>query len=305
MKLVTYENAGKMVPGLLLEDEVADTCTVAEIAGWSASDLAVLRSNRDVLGHGVAKIKELFQVAQENLPRLRNSGATTPVSETRLGPPISDPEKIICIGLNYHDHAEELGIAPPEAPIFFAKYANSLAGPSDDILPPAHTEKVDYEAELAVVIGRRGRCIPEDEALDYVAGAMVLNDVSARDLQMANQLWTGGKAIDTFAPCGPALVLGAEMGDLQNLRVQTRVNGDLLQDGTTAKLIFSVAEIIVFLSRIMTLEVGDIIATGTPAGVAAAHTPPRFLKEGDLVEISIEGLGSLHNRVGPAWGASG
>ncbi|MBS9717837.1 fumarylacetoacetate hydrolase family protein [Pseudohalocynthiibacter aestuariivivens] len=303
MKLVTYENAGQMVPGLLLEGEVADTRAVAEMAGWLAIDVAALRSNRDVLGYGMAKINELTSVAQENLSQLRKSGAAFAVSSTRFGPPVPDPEKIICIGLNYHDHAEELGIAPPDAPIFFAKYANSLAGPADDILPPAHTDKLDYEAELAVVIGRRGRSISKDEALDYVAGAMVLNDVSARDLQMANQLWTGGKAIDTFAPCGPALVLGEAMGDLQNLGVQTRVNGDLLQDGTTAKLIFSVAEIIAFLSRIMTLEVGDIIATGTPAGVAAAHTPPRFLKEGDVVETCVEGVGCLRNTVGPAWGA--
>jgi 2-keto-4-pentenoate hydratase/2-oxohepta-3-ene-1,7-dioic acid hydratase in catechol pathway len=184
--------------------------------------------------------------------------------------------------------------------MFFAKYANSLAGPTDTIVPPRDTAKVDYEAELAVVIGKPGRYIDAADALEHVAGAMALNDVSARDLQLANPLWTGGKAIDTFAPCGPALVTLEEIPDLQALSVQTRIGDTLLQDGTTAAMIFPVRELVAFLSRIMTLVPGDIIATGTPAGVAMAHKPPRFLQTGDVVEVSVGGFGTLRNPVGPA-----
>jgi 2-keto-4-pentenoate hydratase/2-oxohepta-3-ene-1,7-dioic acid hydratase in catechol pathway len=173
-----------------------------------------------------------------------------------------------------------------------------LIGPTAPILPPATTTKVDYEAELAVVIGRRGRDIPRAAAADHVAGAMAFNDVSARDLQMADQLWTRGKAIDTFAPCGPTLVTLDELGDLGALGLRTRVNGVLVQDGNTASMIFGVAETISFLSQIMTLEVGDIIATGTPAGVGASRTPPLFLDLGDVVEVEVDGIGTLRNPVG-------
>jgi acylpyruvate hydrolase len=159
------------------------------------------------------------------------------------------------------------------------------------------SEKIDYEAELAVVIGTRGRNIDAAHALEHVAGAMAFNDVSARDLQLANPLWTGGKAIDTFGPCGPALVLLDEIEDLQMLAVRTRVNGETVQDGTTASMIFPVAETIAFLSRIMTLEPGDIIATGTPAGVGNARRPQLFLHPGDTVETEIEGIGTLRNRI--------
>jgi acylpyruvate hydrolase len=210
---------------------------------------------------------------------------------------VPDPPKIVCLGLNYRDHAAETGLQAPAAPTFFAKWANSLIGPTDDIVPPAVSDKIDYEAELAVVIGRRGRNIDAAQALDHVAGAMAFNDVSARDLQMANPLWTGGKAIDTFGPCGPALVLLDEIDDLQALAVRCRVNGETVQDGTTADMIFGVAEKIAFLSRIMTLEPGDIIATGTPAGVGNSRQPQLFLHPGDVVEIEIEGIGTLRNRV--------
>jgi 2-keto-4-pentenoate hydratase/2-oxohepta-3-ene-1,7-dioic acid hydratase in catechol pathway len=184
--------------------------------------------------------------------------------------------------------------------MFFAKFANSLVGPADRIVPPATTEQVDYEAELAVVIGTPGRNIAAADALGHVAGAMAFNDISARDLQLANNLWTGGKAIDTFAPCGPALVLRDDIGDLQALGVRTRVNGEVVQDGNTASMIFGVAETIAFLSEIMTLEPGDIIATGTPAGVGNSRTPKLFLHPGDVVEVEIEGIGTLRNPVAEA-----
>jgi 2-keto-4-pentenoate hydratase/2-oxohepta-3-ene-1,7-dioic acid hydratase in catechol pathway len=164
-------------------------------------------------------------------------------------------------------------------------------------VPPVTTEKVDYEAELAVVIGTRGRDIAEADALAHVVGVMAFNDVSARDLQQANNLWTGGKAIDTFGPCGPALVTLDEVGDVQNLGLRTRINGELVQNGTTASMIFSVAATIAFLSQIMTLEPGDIIATGTPAGVGQSKSPPLFLRAGDVVEVEVDGVGMLRNTV--------
>jgi 2-keto-4-pentenoate hydratase/2-oxohepta-3-ene-1,7-dioic acid hydratase in catechol pathway len=218
------------------------------------------------------------------------------LKEASLLAPVPDPEKIICLGLNYRDHAEESGQEIPSSPMWFAKFANSLIGSGQEIvLPPDHAEYVDYEAELAVVIGRRASRVGVDQALSHVAGAMPFNDVSARDLQLQNPLWTSGKAVDTFAPCGPALVTLDESGDLSALGLRTRVNGELLQQGTTANLIFAVAETVSWLSRTITLEPGDIIATGTPAGVGAAQG--RFLKAGDNVEVEVDGLGAVKNTV--------
>jgi 2-keto-4-pentenoate hydratase/2-oxohepta-3-ene-1,7-dioic acid hydratase in catechol pathway len=219
------------------------------------------------------------------------------LDDVRLLAPIPDPDKILCIGLNYRDHAEETGMAAPAVPIVFAKFRNSLAGATDPIILPDANEAVDYEAELAVVIGQRCRGVQAADALDYVAGAMAFNDVSARDLQMQTSQWTMGKAIDTFAPCGPTLVFMDEIGDLQDLRVQTRINGETVQSGTTASMIFTVAELIAFISSVMTLEPGDIIATGTPAGVGLARDPQLFMKADDVVEIEIENIGLLANPV--------
>jgi 2-keto-4-pentenoate hydratase/2-oxohepta-3-ene-1,7-dioic acid hydratase in catechol pathway len=218
------------------------------------------------------------------------------LAEATLCAPITDPQKIICLGLNYRDHAEETGQDIPTAPMWFAKFANSLVGSGADIvLPAAHAEYVDYEAELALVIGRAARNVSAEDALSHIAGAMPFNDVSARDLQLQNPLWTSGKAIDTFAPCGPALVTLDEIDDLQALGLRTRINGEVLQQGTTANLIFGPAEVVAWLSRTMTLLPGDIIATGTPAGVGVAQG--RFLRDGDKVEVEIDGLGTLVNAV--------
>jgi acylpyruvate hydrolase len=228
--------------------------------------------------------------------RAAETNERIPFTDVTLHAPITDPQKIICLGLNYRDHAEETGQEIPTAPMWFAKFANSLTGSGADIvLPAAHAEYVDYEAELALVIGRRAKNVTAEEALDHIAGAMPFNDVSARDLQMQNPLWTSGKAIDTFAPCGPALVTLEEIDDLGLLGLRTRVNGELLQQGTTANLIFAPAEVVAWLSRTMTLLPGDIIATGTPAGVGVAQG--RFLKDGDTVEVEIDGLGTLVNPV--------
>jgi 2-keto-4-pentenoate hydratase/2-oxohepta-3-ene-1,7-dioic acid hydratase in catechol pathway len=225
------------------------------------------------------------------------AGEAIALEDVRLLAPVQDPDKILCIGLNYRDHAEETGMPAPPAPIVFAKFRNSLVGPADPIVLPEASAAVDYEAELAVVIGRRCRNVDAADALGYVAGAMAFNDVTARDLQMQTSQWTMGKAIDTFAPCGPALVFMDEIDNLQALRVETRVNGETVQSGTTASMIFTIAEIIAFIASVMTLEPGDIIATGTPAGVGFTRTPPLFVAADDLVEVEIENLGRLANPV--------
>ncbi len=235
--------------------------------------------------------------------QLRELGARAESAEGRIAladaplrAPIPDAQKIICMGLNYRDHAEETGQEIPAAPMWFAKFANSLTGSGQPIvLPAAQPEYVDYEAELALVVGRIAKHVAEEDALSYLAGAMPFNDVSARDLQLQNPLWTSGKAIDTFAPCGPALVTLDEVADLAALELRTSINGEVLQRGTTANLIFGPAELIAWLSRTITLLPGDIIATGTPAGVGAAQG--RFLRDGDTVEVEIDGLGTLVNPV--------
>ena len=296
VRLVSYAADGTLRPGLELGGEVIDVERAAAAAGWDEATRAGLRSGRAVVALGADRLRELADAAGAHRDRL----AAEPLDAVRLGPPVPDPQKIICLGLNYRDHAAEAGLQPPAAPMFFAKFPNSLIGPADDIVPPPTTDQVDYEAELAVVIGTRGRHIAAADALGHVAGAMAFNDVSARDLQMANTLWTGGKAIDTFGPCGPALVLREDIDDLQALPVRTRVNGETVQDGNTASMIFGVAETIAFLSAIMTLEPGDIIATGTPAGVGNSRTPKLFLHPGDIVEVEIEGIGTLRNPVAAA-----
>jgi len=294
MRLVSYGEPGAWTAGLLVGQKIVDLAEAAVAAGLKGQESIGLGSVRGFL----ALPGEARQAVAAAAAGLKGKS----LDSVRLGPPVPDPRKIVCIGLNYHDHAEEVGVAAPKAPIFFAKFDNSLVGPADDITPPPDTQQIDYEAELAVVIGRRGRMIPEAEALDYVFGAMALNDVSARDLQMANQLWSGGKAIDSFAPCGPALVSKDELGDLQNLGLRTWLNGELLQDGNTANMIFGIAPLIAFLSRIMTLEPGDIVATGTPAGVGLSRKPQIFMKPGDLVEVEAEGIGKLSNRVAAPFG---
>lgn len=302
MRLVNYslDGNGAGRAGIDLGSAIADLAVTAEIAGITAGSGGDLSSPRRAVELPRDRLTTLEDAAGSSQALLEDRGAWYATEKVHLGPPIPDPSKIVCLGLNYRDHAEEAGLTPPSAPMFFAKFANSLVGPTDEIVPPAVTEKVDYEAEIAVVIGRRAKNVSADEAIDYLAGAMAFNDVSARDLQLANPLWTGGKAIDTFAPCGPAMVTLDELGDVQSLALRTVVNGEVVQDGNTASMIFGVAETIAFLSRIMTLEPGDLIATGTPAGVGQSRTPPLFLQAGDEVEVEAEGIGTLRNKVAPA-----
>jgi 2-keto-4-pentenoate hydratase/2-oxohepta-3-ene-1,7-dioic acid hydratase in catechol pathway len=220
-----------------------------------------------------------------------------PLGSVRLLAPVPRPTKVICIGLNYRDHAEEAGLPLPEVPILFPKFANSVIGPGAPIVLPPETAEPDYEAELGVVIGRTARRVEEADALSYVAGYTCMNDVSARDLQNRTSQWMLGKAIDTFLPCGPWLVTADELPDPQALAIGLRLNGRELQSSSTAQMVFGVAELVASISRTMTLEPGDLIATGTPPGVGFARTPPVWLADGDVVEVEIEGIGTLTNPV--------
>jgi 2,4-didehydro-3-deoxy-L-rhamnonate hydrolase len=211
--------------------------------------------------------------------------------------PIERPGKIICVGLNYRDHAEEQGTPLPEAPLLFAKWQNALIGPGDPIVIPPIVTKCDFEAELGVVIGERVRDVSAENALEAVAGYICVNDVSARDLQFADGQWTRGKSPDTFCPVGPSLVTSDEVPDPQALGIRAILNGETVQDSNTSNMVFGVAEVIAYVTRTITLEPGDLIATGTPAGVGAFRKPPLFMQPGDEITIEIEGLGSLTNPV--------
>jgi 2-keto-4-pentenoate hydratase/2-oxohepta-3-ene-1,7-dioic acid hydratase in catechol pathway len=211
--------------------------------------------------------------------------------------PIDRPGKIVCVGLNYRDHAEEQGTELPAAPLLFAKWPNTLIGPGEPIVIPPVTTQVDYEAELGVVIGERVRGVSAQNALDAVRGYLCLNDVSARDLQFSDRQWVRGKSLDTFCPVGPELVPAAEVPDPQTLAIRAIVNGQVLQDSSTSRMIFPVTELIAYVSRAITLEPGDLIATGTPSGVGAFRDPQVWLEPGDEVTIEIEGIGALTNPV--------
>jgi len=217
--------------------------------------------------------------------------------DVRLGCPLSRPSKIICLGLNYLDHREESGFEKPQKPLLFCKTPNALAGPFDPILLPQSCDQIDWEVELAVVIGQAGKRIPAREALNYVAGFSVLNDVSGRQVQFSDSQWFRGKSFDTFAPMGPALVTVDEIENFQNLKLTTRVNGEIMQDGNSADMIFDIPTIIAFISQDITLWPGDIISTGTPSGVGIFRDPPVLLKAGDVVECQVENIGTIRNTV--------
>jgi 2-keto-4-pentenoate hydratase/2-oxohepta-3-ene-1,7-dioic acid hydratase in catechol pathway len=220
-------------------------------------------------------------------------------ASARLLPPVSDPRKIICIGLNYLDHAAESGVPAPPEPVLFSKYPTALIGHLDNIVLPSVSQEVDYEAELVVVIGRPGRNIAREKAFEHVGGYMVGHDVSARDWQLNKpaKQWMAGNTFDTFAPTGPALVTPDEVLDPHDLGIRLRINGQTMQDSTTRQLIFGIDVLIAYLSQIFTLEPGDLIFTGTPPGVGMARKPPVWLKPGDVVEVEIDHVGTLRNTV--------
>ena len=217
--------------------------------------------------------------------------------KVRLLSPVGRPGKILCIGLNYRDHCTEQGKEPPKTPLVFAKFPNSILEPGGEIMRPRITRELDYEAELGVVIGKNGRHVPQAEALEYVGGYLNVNDVSARDLQRSDGQWTRAKSSDTFAPMGPFVVTRDEVPDPQDLAISCRVNGEVVQHSNTNQMVFPVSYLISFISEFTTLEVGDVIATGTPAGVGVWRKPPRFLKPGDAIEVEVEGLGVLRSTV--------
>jgi 2-keto-4-pentenoate hydratase/2-oxohepta-3-ene-1,7-dioic acid hydratase in catechol pathway len=296
MRLVTYDSNGNWRAGIVLGDRIVDAAAAAEAANVAQAKTADWTSNRTLIQLPSDEQSKLEGAARALVDSKSSHSAVRAADDARLGSPIVDPDKIICLGLNYRSHAEEAGLKLPPAPILFAKYRNALIGSGAPILLPGVSQQIDYEGELAVVIGQQCKDVTAVDALNVVAGYMAFNDVSARDLQMRTSQWLSGKTLDTFGPCGPALVVN-EILDPQALNLATRVNGRTLQQGNTRDMVFPIADIIAYLSQLMTLQPGDIIATGTPAGVGFTRDPPIFLHHGDVVEVEIEGIGILRNPV--------
>jgi 2-keto-4-pentenoate hydratase/2-oxohepta-3-ene-1,7-dioic acid hydratase in catechol pathway len=276
VRFVTFEQSGRRQPGVVIEGRIAGL----EDAGFP-DILSVLQGGVDAL----RKVRAF--IAKEH------SG--TSHASVKLCAPIPDPPKILCMGLNYRDHAKEANLEIPKYPVIFAKYSNTVIGPGDNIVLPKNSPKPDYEAEFGFVIAKRARHIKAEDWRDYVFGYMNCNDVSARDYQMSVSQWTMGKNFDTFAPMGPCLVSADEIEDPHNLNLSLTLNGETMQSSNTRELIFKIPETVAFLSSVMTLEPGDVILTGTPAGVGFSRKPPRWLLPGDEVVVHVEGLGELRN----------
>jgi 2-keto-4-pentenoate hydratase/2-oxohepta-3-ene-1,7-dioic acid hydratase in catechol pathway len=279
VRLVTYSHEG------------SGSQLGVEAAGGKIHDLTAVL--------GVADVGEMLArgITVGDIEDLRASAQTYQADEIELLAPIRRPGKIICVGLNYHDHCREQGVEPPEYPILFSKFANAVTHPGAPVTRPAATEQLDLECELAVVIGRRTSRVNPSEALEAVFGYTILNDVTMRDLQREDRQWLRAKGSDGFAPMGPAVVTADELGDPQALRLGSSVNGDSWQDSSTAEMVFDVRTIVAFASRTITLEPGDVIATGTPAGVGHYQRPPRYLADGDAMRCEIAGIGGIENRV--------
>lgn len=279
MKLIRYGDIGDEKTGIAIGDVLYDTSAFGEDYNehFFAAD-------------GLQRLQNFLDANQANLP-------VVPAG-SRIAAPIARPSKIVCIGLNYADHARETGATPPAEPVVFMKATTSYAGPFDDIMIPRDSVKTDWEVELAVIIGKTASYVEEVEAMDYVAGYALHNDVSEREFQIERGgTWDKGKGCDTFAPVGPYLVTKDEVADVNNLRLWLTVNGQTMQDGNTSNFIFDVAYVVSYVSRFMTLLPGDIISTGTPAGVGLGMKPAVYLKPGDVVELGIDGLGSSKQNV--------
>jgi acylpyruvate hydrolase len=316
MKLVTFAHRGVQRVGLLEGEHVIDVnrayaALLGQRGDLRAEAMAVALVPVEMIGileageRALAAIREATGYVREGLGSgeqaegLKGDGLVFTLSEVTLKAPVPQPGKLILLGLNYRDHAEETGQKIPEVPTLFAKYSNSVVGPGAAILIPRATEQIDYEAEFAFVIGRRGHHISREHALDYVAGYTIINDVSARDYQFVTSQWMVGKTFDTHCPMGPALVLKDEIPDPHNLDISLSIAGEVLQRSNTNQLIFKIPETVEYLSQVMTLEPGDVISTGTPAGVGFTRKPPRWLRPGETVRVEIAGLGVLENPVGP------
>ena len=284
MKLLSFSDGGESRLGVLQDDgSIADVCKAdAEIP---------------------TTIKGLFAAGSDAMDRVKAAAAGISTenvlnrSGVDIGPPIPDPGKILCIGINYKDHIEETNSETPEFPVVFAKYANTIVGPEADVQLPTYSTKVDYEAEFAVVIGKTARNVAKEDALDHVGGYTCLNDVSARDLQQRTSQWVMGKSPDTFAPIGPVVVTSDDVPDPHSLDIKLRLNGETMQSSNTKHLLFRVEDLIADIARVITLDPGDIISTGTPGGVGAAREPAVFLKPGDSMEVEISSIGILRNGV--------
>jgi 2-keto-4-pentenoate hydratase/2-oxohepta-3-ene-1,7-dioic acid hydratase in catechol pathway len=279
VRLVTYSNAG------------SGSRLGVEAAGGTIHDLTAVL--------GVADVGEMLArgIAAGDIEDLRARARVLEPHEVVLQAPIRRPGKIICVGLNYHDHCREQGVEPPTHPILFSKFANAVTHSGTPVTRPAATEQLDLECELAVVIGRRASRVARAEAMDAVFGYTILNDVTMRDLQREDRQWLRAKGSDGFAPMGPAVVTADELGDPQAVRLGSSVNGDAWQASSTAEMIFDIPTLVAFASRTITLEPGDVIATGTPAGVGHYQRPPRYLAEGDVMRCEIEGIGAIENPV--------
>ena len=322
MKLVTFESGDEQCVGVLTGSAVLDI----EVA------LGLLRSNtlglerrpeledalRTVLSGGIAprSMMELIErgeawrralsqileaLTASEPPSQLFQAAFVPLEQVRLLAPLPRPGKIVCVGLNYESHRAEQGIQTPARPIFFLKSGNTICGPGDPIMLPPNSHQVDFEAEFAVVIGTRGKGIPEEKVREHIAGYTILNDVSARDLQIGDRQWFRGKSCDTFAPIGPSIVTADEIPDPPSLRISLTLNGETMQDSITSDLIFKIPFLVSYLSQSLTWEPGDLLSTGTPGGVGHHRKPPVHLHPGDTVSITVEGIGTLTNPVvGPA-----
>jgi 2-keto-4-pentenoate hydratase/2-oxohepta-3-ene-1,7-dioic acid hydratase in catechol pathway len=280
MRLVGFKKNGYSGPGILHGSGV-----------FPLRDIGF----EDALSFIAAGTKERDRV--QKLVNNASPREVLPLDSVRLTAPIPRPPKILCIGLNYRDHAIESKMEVPSVPTVFAKYGNAVVGPGEPIVLSAATQKPDYEAEFAVVIGKRAKHVPRSEWQDCVFGYTIVNDVSARDVQLATTQWTLGKSFDTFAPIGPHIVTADEVPDPHVLDISLSIGGETLQHSNTRELIFGVPDLIEYISRMLTLEPGDIISTGTPAGVGLGRTPPRWLRAGEEVVIDIEKIGTLRNPV--------
>ena len=282
MKLLRFGEAGNEKPGILFNDEIIDVSSFGEDFGenFLAND-------------GIARLASWFESRKASLPRAAKG--------VRLGAPFTRPSKIVCVGLNYSKHAAESKMPVPTEPILFFKSTTSFTGPNGEVIIPRNSKKTDWEVELAVVIGKKASYVDEAKAMDYVAGFCVHNDYSEREFQLErNGQWVKGKSADTFAPLGPYLVTKDEVPAYNNLRLWLKVNGKTLQDSNTNDLIFGVPHLVSYISQFMTLLPGDVISTGTPAGVGMGLNPPTYLKPGDVVELGIEGLGE-QKQTARAW----
>ena len=263
-------------------------------AGPAPPDMIALLERGEAWQQALGQVLEALSSLR---PGRAARGLVKPLKKARLRPPIPRPNKIVCLGRNYAAHARERGSEVPSHPLYFAKFNNTICGPGDPIMVPPNSSLVDYEAEMAVVIGKGGRRIPEEQAYEHVAGFMAANDVTARDMQARDGQWFRGKSCDTFTPTGPWLVTRDEIPNPGNLRISLTLNGRTMQDSNTSRLIFKIPFLISYLSQSLTWETGDLLLTGTPAGIGAQQNPPVFLKAGDVVSVTVEGVGTLTNPV--------